>query len=546
MKTKRIFIVFTVFVILALAATSTALAKGKQRSPESKVKILVQGAPIHGCNGVFYGPDGNLYIASTPGNEIVVMNPETGAILQRLGVQQGVMSPDDLFVTSDGTIYWTGIMVGEVAKLAPDGTKTVIASGLPGVNPITFSDDGRLFVARDFWGTGLFEMDPNGINPPRAILPDLANLNGFDFGPDSWLYGPLLEGIVVRINVDTAEMQTVANFHGSAVKFDSQGNLYGVSHISGDVARIDLLTGEVKLIASVKEGVDNLAFSPDDRLYGTSGGDGAVIEVKPDGKIRTVSPGGLILPMGVAVEPDSKSFDRVFVADLWSVSEYNGKSGKLLNTTRAPMGASLMVPPMAIAADGDNFIISSFLANAVQVWDPETKAILETYSVPNMPLNAIRFQGDIIVAEIMTGQVVRLNSSGSTPLAQFYAPSGLAATKDDLWVADYLAGVVYQVVADGVTLPQPVPVATGLAGPEGLAVYKNGSLLVVESTAGRLSKINLATGQVSVVAKGLLFYQPLPTDVPTAFFNGVAVGPLGMVYVTGDLTNVLYSIKLKK
>lgn len=545
MKIKLMCIALAVLVILALVATGPALASSTHR-PGHNVKVLVQGAPFHGGNGLFYGPDGNLYIASTPGNEIVVMNPDTGAIVRRYGYQQGVLTPDDVYVTADGSIYWTAILFGEVAKLNPDGSKTLIASGMPGVNPITFSDDGRLFVACDFWCVGLYEMDPNGINPPRAILPDLVNLNGFDFGPDGWLYGPIIGGDVVRINVDTGEMQTVAEFSGSAVKFDSQGHLYGVSHISGEVARIDVSTGAVTLLVTFLEGVDNLAISPDNRLYVAQSESGAISEIKRNGRIHTVSPGGLIFPAGVAVGTGSKCFDRVYVADLWTVREYNGKSGKLLDTTRAPMGASEMVSPITIAADGDHFIISSLLSNAVQVWDPETKMVLETYPDPYMPLNAIRFQGDVIVAEIMTGQVVRLNASGRSLIGQFYTPSGMAATEDDLWVADYLAGVVYQVVADGVTLPQPVAVASGLAGPEGLALDNNGSLLVVETVAGRLSQIDLSTGEVSVVAEGLQFKQPSPIDSPTGWFNGVAVGASGTAYVTGDLTNVLYSIKIKK
>jgi sugar lactone lactonase YvrE len=430
MKIKHICIAITIFIMMAFVATNTVLANNPLR-PGHNVKILVQGAPFHGGNGLFYGPDGNLYIASTPGYEIIVMNPNTGAIVQRYGFQQGVMTPDDVYVTSDGSIYWTGVMVGEVAKLNPDGSKTVIVSGMPGVDPITFSDNGRLFVAVDFYGTGLYELDPNGVNPPRAILPDLADLNAFDFGPDGWLYGPLLGGDVVRINVDTAELQTVANFNGSAVKFDSQGHLYAVSHISGEVVRIDVTTGAVSLLATFPEGVDDLAISPDNRLFVTQSESGAISEIKRNGRIRTVSRGGLVYPMGVAVASDSKCFDRVFVADFWTAREYNGKSGRLMDTIRVPFKASEMVSPMTVAADGDHLIISSFLDNAVQVWDPETKTVLETYPVPTMPLNAIRFQGDLVVAEIVTGQVVRLNASGRTPLAQFYTPSGLAATEDD-------------------------------------------------------------------------------------------------------------------
>jgi glucose/arabinose dehydrogenase len=89
-------------------------------------------------------------------------------------------------------------------------------------------------------------------------------------------------------------------------------------------------------------------------------------------------------------------------------------------------------------------------------------------------------------------------------------------------------------------------VARRLAAPEGLAVAPNGSLLVVESGAGRLVRIDLRTGRVSTVAEGLaLGAQGIPdTPIvpPTWSFNGVAVGPSGAIYVSGDKANVLYRL----
>jgi sugar lactone lactonase YvrE len=88
------------------------------------------------------------------------------------------------------------------------------------------------------------------------------------------------------------------------------------------------------------------------------------------------------------------------------------------------------------------------------------------------------------------------------------------------------------------------PVATGLAAPEGLAVDQDGSLLVVESGAGRLSRIDLLTGVISKVVDGLeLGAEAIPGLIPTWIFNGVAVGPSGYIYVTGDIASVLYRFK---
>jgi len=103
---------------------------------------------------------------------------------------------------------------------------------------------------------------------------------------------------------------------------------------------------------------------------------------------------------------------------------------------------------------------------------------------------------------------------------------------------------VLQIVADGKQLSEPTPVATGLSSPEGLAVTPGGNLLVVEAGAGRLSLINTRTGEVSTIAEGLqLGAEGTPGFPGTWGFNGVAVGPSGTIYVTGDIGNVLYRME---
>jgi hypothetical protein len=85
----------------------------------------------------------------------------------------------------------TGLQVARGAS--PDGTvtKQLVA---PGMNPIAFNEEGRLFVGQAFFGTGLFELDPDLVDPHRVVIPDSGNLakqsNGFDFGPDGMRYAP--------------------------------------------------------------------------------------------------------------------------------------------------------------------------------------------------------------------------------------------------------------------------------------------------------------------------------------------------------------------
>ena len=528
----------------ALAAyTQVTAPPSKQMKP----KVLVKGSPLHGANGLMFDNQDRLYVASVGGNEIVVMDPKNGKILDRIGLDRGVYSPDDLAFGPDGSLYWASILEGQVGRLAPDGSVTTqpVAAG---TNPITVSRDGRIFVGLCFLGDGLFEIDPALQHPPKALTKTAGMLNGFDFGPDGLLYAPVyFEGKVVRMNVNatTVAYETVGTGFEvpSALKFDSRGYLHGLSQLSGEVWSLDPASGRKTVLAHLPPGIDNLAFDSRGRLYVSHANDGSIFEVLL-GAPRRVSGGGMIAPGGVAVMPRVQGGESVFVADIWTVREFNGLTGRAGSTQDSSFAVPEgIAPPSTVSADGGNLVISSWFGNTVQVWNPETRQVVENHPAPNVPLNAIRYGNDLVVAELVTHSVVRLTASGREVLTdKLYVPTGLAASQGDLWAADWATGTVWKIMAGG--SPVMVPVAQGLAGLEGLAVDQDGSLLVVEAKAGRLSRIDVVTGAVSVLAEGLELGSPGPPSMPpTWVFNGVAVGPSGAIYVTGDKSNVLYRLR---
>ena len=576
---KRIVAVLTLLAVLIAGCSEASVGSDPALDPElaatalpvSVVRELVSGATLHGADGIIVGPDGNLYITSVFGQEIVVMNPRNGKMLHRLGSELDVEFPDDLVFGPDGSLYWTEIMSGNVSRMTPGGvvTKQFVA---PGVNSITFSSEGRLFVGLCFMGDGLYELDPDFIAPPRPIIeatPEnpypLGFLNGFDFGPDGRLHGPLVAaGMVVSVDVGqpgdlpsqspwtdgTIQVVATGITEPTAVKFDPWDQLHVVSAGTGEVFRVDRTTGEKTVIASLEEGLSNLAFASRGELYVSNFHDGSITRVLPSGQGRTLSPGGMIAPGGVAVlqRPDGR--DAVFVADLRSLREFDGRSGRNVGVYKGPFLPSDDPPPlttpMTVSADGDHLVVSSVLGGAVQVWDPQSDQVLEHYPMP-VPLNAIRFGDDLVVADLGLGGVVWASDHTMIlPMdgAHVFLPAGLATDGEVLWVADWATGVVWRISFTEKTPQAPVPVAFGLANPEGLALDVDDSLLVVESGARRLSRIDPDTGVVQVVAEDLeLGLLGPPYVQPTYFFNGVAVGPSGAIYVTGDIGNVLYRIE---
>ena len=147
------------------------------------------------------------------------------------------------------------------------------------------------------WAHGLYELDPNGVKPPRAIDEKLVDFNGFDFGPDGKLYGPIfIGGKLVSIDVDSGAMRTVAEgfMMPAAAKFDAQGRLFALDQAGGKVYLVNPASGEKTVYATIEPGLDNLAFDSKGRLFVSNANTAAIYEVRADGTVRTVSPGGFI------------------------------------------------------------------------------------------------------------------------------------------------------------------------------------------------------------------------------------------------------------
>ena len=551
-----------VALALPLAGYAQAGASGSGGDNGTyRTKVLVKGAPLNGANGLAFDTEGTLVVAEALGGEVVLMNPRSGRILDRFGHADQVDGPDDVAVGEDGSIYWTDLLPGEVGRRAPDGTvtKQFVA---PGMNPISISEDGRLFVGSAFIADGLYELDlelkdpPRTVIPPSTVPPFLDALNGFDFGPDGMLYAPQpFRSKLVRIDPDTGEMSTVVPSLGgnpaTSVEFDSQGRLYA-SRRFDEVIRVDTSTGDYETFARFPGLVaDNMAFDARDTLYVSDSVTGAIRAAKQSGGKRLVSRGGMMLPGGIAIREPEKGRSVLFVGDVWSLDQYDARTGRLLDTDVEAVAPGGIADPITAALDGDTIIVSSWFANAVQVWDPVAKKEVEIHHDFATPLNALRFRGALVVAQLGNPQagvpaaVVSKDAEGTkTQLATgLVVPSGLAATGDDLWVADWATGELWQVVDDGDVLSPIKLVTRGLTLPEGMAVDVDGSLLVVESGAGRLTRVDPATGEAKTVADNLALGMPgSKAGPPTHTMSSVAVAQDGTLYVTGDIGNVIYRL----
>ncbi len=530
--------------IIVAAALLVAVAAPVQAKPVPEPMDVSQGTEVgraaltNGLNGIYVSPfDGNVYVASVGGDEITVHDPDTGALLDRIGPERGVHGPDDVFITDDGTLYWTEILRGYVGMLEP-GKDPVHQFVGPGVNPITMSDDGRLFVGRLFLGQGLYELDPDLVDDP-VLLNENLMINSFDFGPDGFLYAPsFFTGDVLKIDVDSAvpvDAEVVASGLGpsaSAVKFNSLGEAFATSNVEGHVVQLDFSgANDHEVVIDIEGTFDNIAIGADDRLFAAAGVDNQIIR-RDRNRVMPITRAGLGLPGGVAVSPDR----TVWVTELFALRGFTN-TNKAWTTSfydRTEPPGTGFAGAMTVAADGDNLIISTGFANAVQIIDPATGAISDDIRTLAIPTNALRHGDTLVAAQLGLGNVVNAEDPSEVLLDGLAVPLGLASDGNTLYVSDWALGNVWAVDDAGATL-----VASGLVLPEGIAVDGD-RLLVVEPLLKQVTGIDLATGDRAPVIVGLDYSDRIPeAGFPWGFMSGVAVGDRS-IYVSDDGVNKVY------
>lgn len=507
----------------------------------TSLETIATGANIAGANGIHFGPDGLLYITSVIGSDLTVIDPDSGAEQRRYTAADGVIGPDDVAFASDGSVYWTSILTGEVAGFNSDGEKVIAAQLPPGANPITFSNDDRLFVSQCFLGTNLYELDRNGVTPPRLIADNLGpgcGLNGMDWGPDDRLYGPRwFVGEVLSFDVDTGERRVEATgfVTPAAIKFDSQGVLHVLDTGTGELVRV--VDGVNETVATLTPGLDNFAFDADDTPFVSSYADGFIKRINDDGTITTLQPGGMSHPGGLAVIGDT-----VWVADVHALRGFDRDTGEEIITQRNVVGVGELGGSINLSADGDQLILTSWFDGDARIWDPQAEQRLDHIPGLAAPVAAVRYAGGLAVAEHLRAGVTLYGADDPVVLAtDLPAPTGLYVAGDALYVSDRDLGEIRLIARNGEALEAPETVADGLDAPEGFVVAETG-IVVVEAEAARIVHLD-ADGNRRVLAEMPAGSPGAPGLPPSQIFNGIAMDEDGNLFITGEASRVLYRIK---
>jgi len=547
---------------LAVAGAGGALAQQAPQAPATLAKeynqqFLVPGSWFHGVHGLAFNKDDQLFAGSVVGQTIYRVQVDSGEVDRVIDPPMGMA--DDIAFAEDGMMAWTAFLLGKIYIRKPNGKTIEVANGLSGPNSLAFGKDGRLFVSEVFLGDALYEVDLKNVDKPefkpfprgdlRRIAEKMGGLNGFEIHKDDgFLYGPLwFKGQIVKINLETGAIEVIAEGFKTpaAANIDPQNrdNVYVVDTGTGGVWSVSLTSKAKKLVASMKPGLDNLAFDSRGRLFVTSMTDNGIYLVdKQTGAHKTIVEGRLAVPSDLAVVSESGK-DTVHVADVFSYRTVDGQSGAVADVIR--VHGDTHAYPIGISIGPKHVLLTSWFSNTVEKVDRKTGKLVASLADFSAPVDALEAaDGTLYVAELASANLVKVSPDGktrSTVVKDLRGPVALAQGPGNLiYVTEIAAGAVTQIdVATGVRKV----VADGLAGPEGIDLGPDGLLYVAEVGQKRVVTIDPATGAKTVIASNLdIGLAPYPGGPPALVPTGVAVGRTGTVYVSSDIRNALYKL----
>lgn len=545
--------------VIAFGMTGGALAQQAEAPPHKDYsqQFLVPGSWFHGVHGLAFNKDDQLFAGSVIGQTLYRVQVDSGDVDRVIDPPTGMA--DDIAFADDGTMAWTAFLIGKVYIRKPNGKTIEVAQGLSGPNSLAFGKDGRLFVTEVFLGDALYEIDIKNVDKPdfkplarnelRRIGEKLGGLNGFEVHKDDgFLYGPLwFKGEIVKVNLETGATEVIASGFKipAAANIDPQNrdNLYVVDTGTGGIWSVSLTSKAKKLVASMKPGLDNLAFDSRGRLFVTSMTDNGVYLVdKQTGAHRTIVEGKLAVPTDLAVTTEGGK-DTVHVADVFSYRKVDGANGDVTDVLR--VHGETHAYPIGISVGPKNVLLSSWFSNTVEKVDRKTGKITATLGEFAAPVDAVEFaDGTMYVAELASGNLVKVSPDGkerSTVLKELRGPVAMVHGPGPLiYVTEISAGVVTEIDVNAGTRKV---VADNLAGPEGIDLGPDGKLYVAEVGQKRVVAIDPATGAKTVIASNLdIGLAPFAGGPPALVPTGVAVGRTGIVYVSADIRNALYKL----
>lgn len=531
MTARMCFVMFGTLLIGAAAAAQSY-----------RTEVYIPGSGMHGIHGIAFDAEDRLFVGSVVGQSIYEVHPASGQHRTYAGPPLGMA--DDLEFAEDGTLFWTSFALGKVHAQKNFGPTREIARGLIGVNSLAFNDEGRLFATQVFLGDALWELDPLGDEPPRKILENMGGLNGFDFGPDGLLYGPLwFKGAVARVDVDTGDLEVIMEGFKvpAAANFDSNGDLWVLDSAAGQIVQIDVDQRTRVVYPSLPTAMDNLAFDSNDTLWFTVMAENAVYRFDAEqNEAVPIRRDAFAQPCDLHIVIDNGR-EVLYVADNFAVKRVDLESNEVASVARNV--ESHIEYPSGLFVSDERIILTSWFSNTLQVLDRDSGKVVTSYAGVTGATDALELADGTVMVLRLNGSLQSVEGDdpaawpeiGRVPGAVAIAPCG-----DGRACISSHDGAIYEMdLASG----DVRTIAEGLSAPEGLAQTADGSLMVVETGKNAVSKIDPETGEVTTIGAGIPSQLAMPPLFPAAGpLSGLAIAADGIIYATSDVEGAVYRL----
>jgi outer membrane protein assembly factor BamB len=273
-------------------ATTTTAAPAPEPLEDQTPPTSINGITVDGTT---------LWVASIEDDQVLQVDQETGAILQRIDTEGA--GPDDVALAPDGSVWTTGFTNGDLGRIA-DGAYEVVMNIEVGINPLEFGSDGTLYVGTYGKDGNLYALETDGgapaeDAPAEVVAEGLPDINAFGVLADDTLVAPaggltgpseavLIDPATGKITTIVSDLPAVA-----AGATDADGVPYVLANITGEVIAVDVEAGTSEVAQTVEQGspFDNLAFAADGTLYVSSFTAPAITVVSSDGTERVLAIG---------------------------------------------------------------------------------------------------------------------------------------------------------------------------------------------------------------------------------------------------------------
>jgi sugar lactone lactonase YvrE len=529
------------FSALALAISTSA---GWAQAPSVVIDAQQTiGTLSKGAQGIAVSKNGTVFIADTNNNQILVLNPQTGAITPAATGGITLAFPTPLALDANGDLFvgdTPSSIGGRIVKLTGDGKGNLTGAastyfaGSPLTNPFALTVDtaGTLFIG-DFPASGngvIYSLAAGGSTLTTLNFPGIpaqftpssfarvgSSLYIADNGAGATGLGGVYVAPAIGGNATKIPTYSFTITNPTAIRVDAAGNIYILTYLTTSSI---YNSGQQVVVVPAASPTTPYILPTSGILYGTD------MQFDPSGNFDILDYAGGTVSQLTWANP--VNVGKTNVGGTGSPVQFNFEFNASTTlrgfraVTQGDVSQELTQSTGGTCVNGRHTNLGSggpTISNFFPYTCVESFSGTPTY--PGVRTSAVQVKGAAaaILGSLQVYQTGLAGAEITYPLNERTTATGLQNPQDvvisglnkTVYVADSAAHVVYAI--DGLTGTSLTPVPTApltLSGPSGLALDGAGNLFVADFDAGRLVEVPTTTGlPASVVNTGGLLKHPI-------------------------------------